>query len=97
MPFFIYHVTGMQYYPPRARSATGKPSTNGDVGSHSQVLGESLANLTLPDCVRVARFYRELSFAPNQGLGEYAKMGPLRAMTLCFGTFVLGSAGTLFL
>ena len=25
------------------------------------------------------------------------KMGPLRAMTLCFGTFVLGSAGTLFL
>ena len=28
-----------------------------------------LATLTLPDCVRVARFYRELSFAPNQGLG----------------------------
>jgi hypothetical protein len=24
-------------------------------------------------------------------------MGPLRAMTLCLGTFVLGSAGTLFL
>jgi hypothetical protein len=27
-------------------------------------------NLTLPDCVRVARFYRELGFAPNQRLGE---------------------------
>ena len=25
------------------------------------------------------------------------QIGPLRAMTLCFGTFVLGSAGTLFL
>ena len=55
------------------------------------------ANLTLPDCVRVARFYRELGFAPNQGLGEEAKIGPLRAMTLCLGTFVLGSSGTLFL
>jgi hypothetical protein len=30
----------------------------------------SSANLTLPDCVRVARFYRELGFAANQGLGE---------------------------
>ena len=36
----------------------------------NRVLGESSANLTLPDCVRVARFYRELGFAPNQGLGE---------------------------
>jgi len=51
-------------------SVTGKLARNGGVGSHSQVLGESSANLTLPDCVRVARFYRELSFAANQGLGE---------------------------
>jgi len=35
-----------------------------------RILGESSANLTLPDCVSVARFYRELSFVPNQGLGE---------------------------
>jgi hypothetical protein len=27
------------------------------------------ANLTLPDCVRVARYYRELGFAPNEGMG----------------------------
>jgi hypothetical protein len=43
------------------------------------------------------RFYRDLSFAPNQGLGEEAEMSPSIAMTLCFGTFVLRSAGTLFL
>ena len=35
-----------------------------------RVPGGWSANLTLPDCVRVARFYRELGFAPNQGLGE---------------------------
>jgi|GEM_PF-5787443 len=57
----------------------------------------TLLDLTLPDCVGVARFYRDLSFAPNQGLGEEAERGPLRAMTLCFGTLVLGSAGTLVL
>ena len=42
-------------------------------------------------------FLSGVEFRPDHGLGELAKMGPLRAMTLCFGTFVLGSAGTLFL
>jgi hypothetical protein len=36
----------------------------------TQIMSASSATLTLPDCVRVARFYRELSYAPNQGLGE---------------------------